>query len=155
MSEKPEQRPENKPENKIEQSNTGIRVLIIDDDPHIVESVSTYLELEGYVSLSAFSGPEGLEIALKENPHIIVLDIMMPEMDGFQVMDKIKANENLRQIPVIMLTAKGSDKDVMLGWRSGVANYITKPFDLEELVHAIELVMAGHHHLSPKKVYEV
>lgn len=134
---------------------TGKRVLIIDDDPHILESVSRYLELEEFVTSTALSGPEGIEKALQERPHIIVLDIMMPEMDGFQVMDRLKANEALRQIPVIMLTAKGSDQDVMLGWRSGVANYITKPFDLEELVHAIQLVLAGQHQQIPKKVYEV
>lgn len=134
---------------------TGKRVLIIDDDPHILESVSRYLELEGFMTNTALSGPEGIDKALQERPHIIVLDIMMPEMDGFQVMDNLKANEALRQIPVIMLTAKGSDQDVMLGWRSGVANYITKPFDLEELVHAIQLVLASQHQQIPKKIYEV
>ena len=142
-------------ESKDKLIGLGKRVLIIDDDPHIVDSVSQYLELEGYVAFSALSGPEGLEIALQEQPNIIVLDIMMPEMDGFQVMERLKGSEKLRQIPVIMLTAKGSDNDVMLGWRSGVANYITKPFDLEELVHAMQLVLASQYQPSPKKIYEV
>lgn len=142
-------------ESKDKLIGLGKRVLIIDDDPHIVDSVSQYLELEGYIVFKALSGPEGLEIALQEQPNIIVLDIMMPEMDGFQVMERLKGSEQLRQIPVIMLTAKGSDNDVMLGWRSGVANYITKPFDLEELVHAMQLVLASQYQPSPKKVYEV
>lgn len=142
-------------ESKDKLIGLGKRVLIIDDDPHIVDSVSQYLELEGYITFKALSGPEGLEIALQEQPNIIVLDIMMPEMDGFQVMERLKGSEQLRQIPVIMLTAKGSDNDVMLGWRSGVANYITKPFDLEELVHAMQLVLASQDQSSPKKVYEV
>lgn len=141
-------------ESKDKLIGLGKRVLIIDDDPHIVDSVSQYLELEGYIVFKALSGPEGLEIALQEQPNIIVLDIMMPEMDGFQVMERLKGSEKLRQIPVIMLTAKGSDNDVMLGWRSGVANYITKPFDLEELVHAMQLVLSQYQP-SPKKVYEV
>lgn len=145
----------NQHESKDKLVALGKRVVVIDDDPHIVDSVSQYLELEGFVTFKAFSGPEGLEIALQEQPHIIVLDIMMPEMDGFQVMERIKANEKLRHVPVIMLTAKGSDNDVMLGWRSGVANYITKPFDLEELVHAIQLVIASHYQPAPKKIYEV
>lgn len=119
------------------------KVLLVDDDEQILRSLRVYLELEKYQVETAVNGKEALELLKKEKPDIMVLDIMMPEMDGFEVLEKIKEDNEVKDIPVIMLTAKGQDVDVLKGYQMGALSYMTKPFNLNELVENIELVLSS------------
>lgn len=110
------------------------KILAVDDERHIVRLVQVNLERQGYVVVTAFDGKEALEKVESENPDLIVLDVMMPYMDGFEVLQNLKKNQNTRDIPVIMLTAKAQDADVFRGWQSGVDCYLTKPFNPMELL---------------------
>jgi two-component system alkaline phosphatase synthesis response regulator PhoP len=110
------------------------KILAVDDERHIVRLVQVNLERQGYEVVTAFDGKEALEKVESENPDLIVLDVMMPYMDGFEVLQNLKKNQNTRDIPVIMLTAKAQDADVFRGWQSGVDCYLTKPFNPMELI---------------------
>jgi DNA-binding response OmpR family regulator len=122
-------------------SDMKCKVLLVDDDVQILRSLRVYLELENYQVDTAGGGAEALEKLNSNRPQVLVLDIMMPEMDGFEVLEKVKSDESLKNIPVIMLTAKGQDVDVVKGYEMGASSYMTKPFNLNELVENIELVM--------------
>ncbi len=117
------------------------RVLLVDDDKQILNSLRVYLELENYEVYTASNGQEALIKVSEHKPEILVLDIMMPEMDGFEVLEKIKEDSELSLIPVIMLTAKGQPVDVLKGYKMGASSYMTKPFNLNELVENIELIL--------------
>ena len=105
------------------------KILAVDDERHIVRLVQVNLERQGFEVVTAYDGKEALEKVEAENPDLIVLDVMMPYMDGFEVLQNLKRNQNTRDIPVIMLTAKAQDADVFKGWQSGVDCYLTKPFN--------------------------
>jgi two-component system alkaline phosphatase synthesis response regulator PhoP len=110
------------------------KILAVDDERHIVRLVQVNLERQGYEVVTAFDGKEALEKVESESPDLIVLDVMMPYMDGFEVLQNLKKNQSTRDIPVIMLTAKAQDADVFRGWQSGVDCYLTKPFNPMELI---------------------
>ena len=110
------------------------RILVVDDEPHIVRLVQVNLQREGYEVLTAYDGVDALEKVANEKPDMVVLDVMMPRMNGFEVLKKLKADDETRDIPVIMLTAKAQDADVFRGWQSGVDSYLTKPFNPMELL---------------------
>jgi CheY-like chemotaxis protein len=114
------------------------RVLICDDDPVILRLLQVNLELEGYEVLLAHHGEEAIEVASQGNPDLIVLDIMMPRLDGYQTMQKLKAGESTSDIPVLFLSAKAQQSDIERGQEQGVAGYLTKPFDPSELLEVIE-----------------
>ena len=124
------------------------RVLLVDDDKQILNSLRVYLELENYEVYTAGNGQEALAKVAEHKPEILVLDIMMPEMDGFEVLEKIKEDNELSLIPVIMLTAKGQPVDVLKGYKMGASSYMTKPFNLNELVENIELILNPEEKLS-------
>src|ERR1035437_7727467 len=105
------------------------KILVVDDERHIVRLVQVNLEKAGYTVLTAYDGVEALEQVAKEKPDMIVLDVMMPRLDGFEVLKKLQADAGTRDIPVIMLTAKAQDADIFRGWSSGVSSYLTKPFN--------------------------
>ena len=106
-------------------------ILIVDDDRDIVESISIFLKAEGYELLKAYNGLEALE-KLNENPvHLMILDIMMPQLDGIKTLMKLRRSRN---IPVILLSAKSEDADKILGLTAGADDYVTKPFNPSELV---------------------
>jgi two-component system alkaline phosphatase synthesis response regulator PhoP/two-component system response regulator VicR len=109
------------------------RILAVDDEKAIVRLVQVNLEREGYDVVTAYDGREALEKVASERPDLIVLDVMMPYMDGFEVLQQLKKEPDTRDIPVIMLTAKAQDADVFRGWQSGVDCYLTKPFNPMEL----------------------
>ncbi len=119
----------------------GYKILVVDDDEALVDVVSNLLKLEGYEVLEAYNGKAGLEMAKEKKPHVIILDIMMPEMDGYQVLEKLKEDPETNDIPVIMLTARTEDKAVIESWKKGADFYIPKPFEIDELLHVIELVI--------------
>ncbi|MCE1246239.1 MAG: response regulator [Firmicutes bacterium] len=117
------------------------KVLLVDDDKQILSSLRVYLELENYQVETASNGQEAIEKVKRNKPEILVLDVMMPEMDGFEVLEQLKAEEQYADIPVVMLTAKSQDIDVLKGFRMGASSYMTKPFNLNELVENIELIL--------------
>lgn len=110
------------------------KILAVDDERHIVRLVQVNLERQGYDVVTAFDGKEALEKIAAENPDLVVLDVMMPYMDGFEVLQTIRKNPDTRELPVIMLTAKAQDADVFRGWQQGVDCYLTKPFNPMELI---------------------
>jgi len=113
------------------------RVVVADDDPDIVDILTFNLEAAGYAVLSAADGEAARDLILSTLPDLVVLDVMMPKMDGLEVLTVLKAHPQTRTIPVVMLTAKASDNDLWAGWDAGADYYITKPFDLEELLRFI------------------
>jgi two-component system alkaline phosphatase synthesis response regulator PhoP len=116
------------------------KILAVDDERHIVRLVQVNLERQGYEVVTAFDGKEALEKVSSEQPDLIVLDVMMPYMDGFEVLQNLKRDPNTRDIPVIMLTAKAQDADVFRGWQSGVDCYLTKPFNPMELIAFVKRI---------------
>ncbi len=114
------------------------KILLAEDEPHIARLVVFKLEREGYEVIWAKDGGEALESIKKNRPDLVLLDVMMPVMDGFDVLKKIKEDERLWKIPVIMLTAKGQIKDVEKGFDLGSDDYIVKPFRPDELVARIK-----------------
>lgn len=108
-------------------------ILIIEDDPDVRDAISDLLRMEGYDCRHASNGLEGLKEAKKIEPDLIVTDIMMPKMDGFEFVQKLFANRELAHIPVIIITAKASDLDKIEGLELGAVDYLTKPFNGREL----------------------
>jgi DNA-binding response OmpR family regulator len=113
------------------------RVVVADDDPDIVDILTFNLTTAGYEVTTAADGVEALELVRAAPPDLVVLDIMMPRMDGLEALAALKADEATKEIPVVMLTAKTSDTDQWAGWEAGADYYITKPFDLDELLRFI------------------
>jgi two-component system, OmpR family, alkaline phosphatase synthesis response regulator PhoP len=116
------------------------RILVVDDERHIVRLVQVNLERAGYEILTAYDGVEALEKVKTENPDMLVLDVMMPRMDGFEVLKNLQSDPRFQNIPVIMLTAKAQDADIFKGWASGVSSYLTKPFNPRELLVFVERI---------------
>ncbi len=114
------------------------RVVVADDDPDIVDILRLNLTAVGYEVLAAHDGEAARDLVLQALPDLVVLDVMMPKMDGFEVLASIRSRPQTRDIPVVMLTARSGDKDVWQGWASGADYYLTKPFDLEELLRFID-----------------
>jgi CheY-like chemotaxis protein len=117
------------------------RVLIVDDEAPIRLLCRVNLEAEQMEVIDAGDGPTGLEKARSEEPDVILLDVMMPEMDGMEVLDRIKANPQNAHIPVILVTAKAQDEDLLAGYKFGADYYITKPFTSRQLLYGIGLVL--------------
>jgi two-component system alkaline phosphatase synthesis response regulator PhoP/two-component system response regulator VicR len=116
------------------------KILVVDDERHIVRLVQVTLERAGYQVAVAYDGRECLQNVTKEKPDLIVLDVMMPHMDGFEVLQNLKANQETDSIPVVMLTAKAQDQDIFRGWQQGVEWYQTKPFNPMELLTVIKRI---------------
>lgn len=114
------------------------RILIADDDSNIAELISLYLMKEGYETKKAEDGREALRMVQTFNPDLIILDIMMPEMDGYEVCREVRKTST---IPIIMLTAKGETFDKVLGLELGADDYMVKPFDTKELVARVKAVL--------------
>jgi two-component system alkaline phosphatase synthesis response regulator PhoP/two-component system response regulator VicR len=119
------------------------KILAVDDERHIVRLVQINLQKEGYEVVTAGNGREALEKVESEKPDLIVMDVMMPEMDGFEALEKLKANPETAQIPIIMLTAKAQDADVFSGWQKGADLYLTKPFNPSELLTFVKRIFAN------------
>jgi two-component system alkaline phosphatase synthesis response regulator PhoP len=116
------------------------KILAVDDEKHIVRLIQVNLERAGYEVITANDGKEALDMVAAEQPDLVVLDVMMPVMDGFETLRNLKANPATREIPVIMLTAKAQDADVFRGWQSGVDCYLTKPFNPMELLSFVKRI---------------
>ncbi len=116
-------------------------ILIIEDEKDIVRMLEYNLKKEGYKVLSSGKGDTGLEIALSRHPDLVILDLMLPGMDGLEVCKALKQNDKTSGIPVIILTAKGGESDKIVGLELGADDYVTKPFSPRELVARIKAVL--------------
>jgi DNA-binding response OmpR family regulator len=113
-------------------------VLIVDDEPRIVRFVRTELETEGYRTLTATTGAAALDLVELEHPSVVVLDLLLPDLDGFEVLRRIR---EVSRVPVIMLTARGADSDKVRGLNQGADDYLTKPFNPEELSARVRAIL--------------
>ncbi len=112
-------------------------IMVVDDNPDIVTIVKTLLEVKGYEVQSAYSGQEVLNLLAEQKPDLILLDIMMPRMDGLEVLTRLKGDSNTRSIPVVLLTAKQPDEAIFGGYDIWADSYITKPFTNTQLLNVI------------------
>lgn len=128
------------------------KILIVDDDTNIVELIRLYLEKEGFSASVANNGVKALELFKEEAPSLVILDIMMPEMDGWQVCREIRRISN---IPIIMLTAKGETFDKVLGLELGADDYMVKPFETKELVARVKAVLRRFESKDSQTVKEI
>ena len=118
------------------------RVLVVDDEVYILHILDFSLGMEGYEVISATDGEMALQKVQSESPDLVVLDIMMPKLDGYQVCRAIKANEATKRIPVILLSAKGRSVDQKIGFENGADDYVTKPFSPRKLIERVNALLA-------------
>lgn len=117
------------------------RILIVDDEPNIVQTLQDRLEMNEYAVLTACNGKEGLEKAAREKPDVILLDVIMPIMDGHEMLEALRQQPGCEHTAVIMLTARSQTQDIARANACGIEDYIVKPFDLSELLEKIESVV--------------
>ena len=117
------------------------RILVVDDESYIVHILDFSLGMEGYEVITALDGEQALEKARTEKPDLIVLDIMMPKLDGYETCKILKAEAETKDIPVILLSAKGRNVDQKIGFEVGADDYITKPFSPRKLVERINAIL--------------
>lgn len=113
------------------------KILIVDDEQDIVESLKFVLELAGYSCFCAFNGEDGLKMVKEIVPDLIILDVMMPKINGFKISRLLKFDKKYKDIPIIMLTARSQAEDKLIGEETGVDEYITKPFDLDNVTETV------------------
>ena len=118
-----------------------IKILLVDDEPDILEIVGYNLSAEGYQVLTAKNGLEGVKKAKKEKPHLIILDVMMPEMDGIEACEQIRKNPDLNNTIITFLTARGEDYSQLAGFDAGADDYITKPIKPKVLVSKVKALL--------------
>jgi DNA-binding response OmpR family regulator len=132
----------------MEKARSGYRVLIADDDAHVHQSLNTYFRREGYQTLSAYDGEEAIRQVRQSRPDMMLLDIMMPKMDGLVVCREVRKFSSL---PIIMLSAKGEEFDKLLGLELGADDYITKPFSPREVLARVKAVLRRMHELKEEE----
>ncbi len=115
------------------------KILIVEDEPNMVAGLRDNFEYEGYEVIAAGDGVTGLDKALRESPHLVILDVMMPRMSGLEVCKQLKAKRP--SIPIIMLTARGQEVDKVVGLELGADDYVTKPFSIRELLARVKAVL--------------
>ena len=116
----------------------GKKILIVDDEPQILLLLEARLKANGYEVLSAEDGFAGLELAKKEKPDLVILDLMLPKMDGFKICGLLKRDSRYSKIPVILFTAKAQETDIQMGTEVGADAYVTKPFEPRLLLGKIQ-----------------
>ena len=126
-------------------------VLVVADARENVESIAIFLQADGYLVRKAYNGLEALDIVMTENVHLIILDIMMPELDGIKTLLKVRESKNL---PIILLSAKSEDADKILGLTAGADDYITKPFNPSELVARVKSQLRRYTQLGAMQIKE-
>lgn len=128
-----------------------LRILIVDDDHEIVDSIAIFLQADGYEIEKAYNGLEALDIIMTRPVHLLLLDIMMPELDGIKTLLKVRESKN---IPIILISAKSEDTDKILGLTAGADDYITKPFNPSELVARVKSQLRRYTQLGAMQVTE-
>ncbi|HTY13495.1 MAG TPA: response regulator [Candidatus Omnitrophota bacterium] len=119
------------------------KILIVDDEPEILAILKFRISNWGFDPITASSGQEGIDLAFEQRPDLLLLDVMMPGMDGFEVLKKIKSNESTKGIPVIMVTVAAAKADIEKGMSLGASFYLTKPYDAQELHHRITQLLGS------------
>jgi DNA-binding response OmpR family regulator len=117
------------------------RILLAEDEQQIGDMVAFKLANSGHEVVRVVDGEAALAAAALERPDLIILDVMMPVLDGFAVLGRLKADADLRAIPVIMLTARGQERDILSGLQGGAADYVVKPFNLKELLARVDVAL--------------
>ena len=118
-------------------------ILVVDDDDDIRAVVCHNLEVDGFRVLSAAGGDEAMEILEHDTPNLVILDVMMPVRDGYDVLAELRSRPETAELPVVLLTAKRAESDIWEGWSSGADYYMTKPFEVGELLRFVHYVF-GH-----------
>jgi len=113
------------------------KILIVDDEKDIVETLSFMLKASGFEIFSAYDGEEGLKLAKEASPDLIILDVMMPKINGYKICRLLKYDAKYKNIPIIMVTARSQDTDKLIGEETGADEYITKPFEFNDLLEVI------------------
>ena len=127
------------------------KILIIEDDKDISQLLKHYLEKENYQAETAYTGGLGYEKALKLTPSLIILDLMLPEMDGLEICKELRKDSKTAEIPIIILTAKGEESDKIIGLELGADDYITKPFSPKEVVARVKALLRRTEKQTPKQ----
>lgn len=120
------------------------RILVIEDEPEMLRNMVTLLSMEGFTALKAGDGRKGVDVARRERPDLVICDVMMPELDGYGVLEALRGSPETTAIPFIFLTAKGEKTDLRAGMNLGADDYLTKPVDADELLAAIQTRLARH-----------
>ena len=118
------------------------KILVVDDEVDLVETLRFPLEMEGFEVLVSYNGEDALNKARKESPDLILLDLMLPKLDGYKVCRLLKFDEKYKHIPILMLTAKIQEKDKILGIETGANEYITKPFEMDSLLEKVKMYLS-------------
>ncbi len=129
------------------------KILIVDDEQDIVELVSYNLEKEGFKTVKAFDGEAALKMVKTQKPDLIILDLMLPKMNGLDICRAIRSNPETLSLPIIMLTAKGDEVDKIIGLENGADDYVTKPFSVKELIARVRSILRRLHD-GEKKIGE-
>ena len=114
------------------------KILIVDDEQDIVETLKFILEAQGYTCFCAYNGEDGLNFAKEIIPDLIILDVMMPKINGYKISRLLKYDNKYKNIPIIMVTARSQEQDKLIGEETGVNEYLTKPFELDQIVKKVE-----------------
>lgn len=114
------------------------KILIVDDEQDIVETLKFMLEAQGYVCFCAYDGETGLNMAKEILPDLMILDVMMPKINGYKISRLLKYDNKYKEIPIIMVTARSQEDDKLIGQETGVNEYITKPFELDEVISKVK-----------------
>ena len=114
------------------------KILIVDDEQDIVETLKFMLEAEGYECFCAYDGENGLTLAKEIIPDLMILDVMMPKINGFKISRLLKYDTKYKDIPIIMVTARSQEEDKLIGQETGVNEYITKPFELDDIIKKVK-----------------
>ena len=114
------------------------KILIVDDEADIVEILQFVLEAEGFECITAFDGEEGLKLAREIHPDLIILDVMMPKINGYKISRLLKYDNKYKDIPILMITARSQDEDKVIGEETGANEYITKPFVVDDVVQRVK-----------------
>ena len=113
------------------------KILIVDDEADIIEILQFVLEAQGYQCITAMDGEEGLRLAKELLPDLIILDVMMPKINGYKISRLLKYDTKYKNIPIIMVTARSQEDDKLIGQETGVNEYITKPFELDDVIERV------------------
>ena len=113
------------------------QILVVDDEKDIVETLSFMMRARGYEVIEAYDGEEGLKLAKEQSPDLMILDVMMPKINGYKIARLLKYDSKYKHIPIIMVTARGQDSDKLIGEETGADEYITKPFEFEEVLDCV------------------
>ncbi len=114
------------------------KILIVDDEADIIEILQFVLETQGYECITAMDGEEGLKRAREDNPDLIILDVMMPKINGYKISRLLKYDSKYKNIPILMVTARSQEEDKIIGEETGADEYITKPFNVDEVVKKVK-----------------